>query len=178
VSIGAAGGREVSQATLLRRAGVADADRAERLIAELTSITGATLDDVPGALSYLSDPDAALLCLVRLAESARDSGHLDTLTALAGTRGGAKLAVLVGASTALGDFLVRHPELIEDFAQWEVRDPFTETDARAELLRAVGADPGETNPVASLAGSEGIDAMRVAYRRVLTRIAATDLFAQ
>lgn len=178
MSIGATGGREVSQTTLLRRAGVADTDRAERLIAELTELTGATIDDVPRALSYLADPDAALLTLVRLAESARDQGCLDRLAALAGTRAGAQLAVLVGASSALGDFLVRHPDVVSDFAEWADRDPFSETDARAELLRAVGADPASDLPVASLTGADAVDAMRIAYRRMLARIAAADLFAE
>ena len=119
-----------------------DTERAESLISALESLTSVKLADVPAALSYLADPDAALLTLLRLAESARDAGELPGLAALGSTRAGAKLAVLLGASTALGDFLIRHPGLAADFTLWDGRDPFTESDPRRELLEAVGADTG------------------------------------
>lgn len=172
------GGREVSAASLLRRAGVADPERALTLINELEQLTGVTLEDVPKALSYLADPDAALLTILRLTEAARDAGLENQLADLVSTTGGAKLAVLLGASSALGDFLVRHPQLIEDFSQWDGRDPFSEADPRQELLEAVGANAAETSPVATLTGPAAVDAMRIAYRRALARIAAEDLYAK
>ncbi len=130
------------------------------------------MDDVPSALSYLADPDAALLTLLRLAESARDAGELPALAALGQTRAGAKLAVLLGASSALGDFLVRHPELLADFPEWDGRDPFTDLDPRRELLAAVGADPAAEAPVAALSGPAAVDAMRVAYRGRIATLAS------
>lgn len=169
--------REASPASLLRRAGVADPERALRLIEELESKTGVTLEDTPKALSYLADPDAGLLSMVRLVDAASAAGSLDALTSLSETLAGAKLAMLLGGSTALGDFLIRHPQFVADFGAWEGRDPFLETDPRAELLVAVGADPASSAPVAALTGSEGIDAMRVAYRRILARVAAEDLYS-
>src|SRR5690606_33795703 len=42
-------------------------------------------------------------------------------------------------------------------------------------LAAVGADPEAAVPVATLTGEDGTTSMRRAYRRRLTRIAATDL---
>lgn len=171
------GGREVSAASLLRRAGVADPERALHLIEELETLTGITLEDVPKALSYLADPDAALLTLLRLTQSARDAGLESELAELSATTGGAKLAVLLGASSALGDFLVRHPELVVDFTDWDGKDPFSQADPRRELLEAVGADASATNPVATMTGTAAGDAMRVAYRRALARIAAEDLYA-
>ncbi|SEI91460.1 bifunctional [glutamine synthetase] adenylyltransferase/[glutamine synthetase]-adenylyl-L-tyrosine phosphorylase [Demequina mangrovi] len=168
--------REVSFTTRLRRAGAAEPARAERLVAEILEITGIEIDDPATAVSYLADPDAGLLQLLRLAEAARDQGHLDTLVRMSRTRAGAQLGVLLGGSLALGDFLIRHPAFLEDFERWPEGEPFTAVDTRAALLEAVGANPRDPAPVATLGGAEGIAAMRIAYRRALLRIAAADLF--
>jgi glutamate-ammonia-ligase adenylyltransferase len=169
--------REVSLATLLRRSGVADPERAERILGQIVEITGVTIDDPPHALSYLADPDAGLLQLLRLAESARDAGVLDALGALRESIAGGKFGVLLGGSIALGDFLIRHPEFVRDFSEWPADASFAEVDVRAALLEAVGADPASPSPVAALQGPDAVAAMRVAYRRALLRIAADDLFS-
>ena len=87
-----------------------------------------------------------------------------------------RLLCVLGASTALADHLVRHPE------HWrELRDPTLGSTrpaayaVRAGLLEAVGADPGAAAPVATLPDEEAVDALRVEYRRVLLRLAARDL---
>jgi len=168
--------REVSFATRLRRAGVSDTARAESLISQIQDLTGASMDDPAHAVSYLADPDTGLLQLLRVAEAARDSGHLESLTTLATATGGGRLGVLLGASVALGDFLVRHPEFIDDFSAWPEGESFGVVDQRRALLEAVGADPEAEVPVAAMSGDAGIAAMRVAYRRQLMRIAAEDLY--
>ncbi|WP_084103378.1 bifunctional [glutamine synthetase] adenylyltransferase/[glutamine synthetase]-adenylyl-L-tyrosine phosphorylase [Demequina sp. NBRC 110056] len=168
--------REISFATQLRRAGVADTARAEALLGHLRDVTGASMEDPATAMSYLADPDSGLLQLLRVAEAARDAGVLDSLLALRDTRAGAKLGVLLGASIALGDFLVRHPEHIADFAAWPEAESFADVDQRRVLLEAVGADPASAAPVATVEG-DAVAAMRVAYRRQLMRIAADDLFS-
>lgn len=170
--------RKVSFATRLRRAGVVDSARVQAQIEQINAITGTYLEDPARALSYLADPDAGILQLLRLAEAARDSGNLEPLVALRGTEGGAKLAVLLGGSLALGDFLIRHPELVADFGNLPVGEVFADIPVRRILLEGVGADPNAAVPVAALSGAEGQAAMRVAYRRVLMRIAAEDLFAK
>ncbi|MFF3065990.1 bifunctional [glutamine synthetase] adenylyltransferase/[glutamine synthetase]-adenylyl-L-tyrosine phosphorylase [Oerskovia sp. NPDC057915] len=86
-----------------------------------------------------------------------------------------RLLAVLGASVALGDELVSHPDLLA-----VVADPASGTgvDAgavRAELLRAVEADPEAHQPVAALPAPVATDAMRRAYRSGLLRIAATDL---
>lgn len=167
--------RELSPRARLLRAGVADPDRALRLIAELEELTGTRIDDVPRAVSYLADPDGGLLSLVRLAEAARDQDVLADVVALAGTRPGATVGMLLGCSLALGDFLARHPDVIRDAPSWNPDEPIEASGARAALLRAVGADPGDDAPVATVTGAEGVDAMRVAYRRALTAVAAADI---
>lgn len=168
-------GRELSQAALLRRAGVSDPDRALALVAEIEAIAGVSIDDVPKALSYLADPDAGLLALLRLAESARDKGLLGQLVDIRHSKAGAMVGMLLGASSALGDFLARHPEVLADAPSWQADVPPDASGARAALLAAVGADPEADAPVATLTGQQGIDAMRVAYRRLLTAVAAVDV---
>lgn len=170
--------REITLAARLRRAGVTNIARAEKNLADIIEMTGVSIEDPAHAVSYLADPDAGLLQLLRLAEAARDSGHLDALLALRDTAAGAKLGVLLGGSTALGDFLIRHPEFVADFSTWNDDDSFANVDMRAALLEAVGADPASATPVAQISGDEGVAAMRVAYRRQLVRIAAHDLYAQ
>jgi len=159
----------------MRRAGVHDPDRALRLVADVESVVGATIDDVPKALSYLADPDGGLLNLLRLVESARDKGVLEPLAALRGTTAGNMLGMLLGASSALGDFLVRHPDVAIDASSWGHDVQPDASGARATLLIAVGADPESTAPVASITGAPGVDAMRIAYRRELARVAAIDV---
>ena len=70
----------------------------------------------------------------------------------------------------------RHPE------HWrELTDPTLGSTrpaayaVRERLLEAVGADPHDAAPVATLPDAEAVDALRVEYRRVLLRLAARDL---
>jgi len=170
--------RELSPSAQMLRAGVSDPARALKLVADLESVTGVTIDDVPRALSFLADPDAGLLSLLRLAESAKAAGVLPDLLALRETRAGAVLGMLLGASNAVGDFLVRHPQIVLDAPSWDPEAPIQADAARADLLRAVGADPESDAPVATRVGAEGVDAMRVAYRRWITAVAAADVTAR
>ena len=87
-----------------------------------------------------------------------------------------RLLSVLGASQALTDHLCRHPE------QWrELADPFLGSTRPAAyamrdvLLRAVGADPTSDSPTATVANADAVDALRVEYRRLLTRLAARDL---
>ncbi|MGB7449001.1 MAG: bifunctional [glutamine synthetase] adenylyltransferase/[glutamine synthetase]-adenylyl-L-tyrosine phosphorylase, partial [Ornithinimicrobium sp.] len=67
---------------------------------------------------------------------------------------------VLGASTALSDHLVKHPEHVDDAA-----------DDRAARPEAV------VEAVRGMTGREGAEALRVAYRQQVVRIAATDLSA-
>ncbi|WP_062202067.1 bifunctional [glutamine synthetase] adenylyltransferase/[glutamine synthetase]-adenylyl-L-tyrosine phosphorylase [Demequina salsinemoris] len=167
--------REVSLSTRLRRAGVLDAGRAEALLEQIAEVSGIRFDDPVVALSYYADPDKGLLQLLRVCEAARDAGELDTLLTLVSIPQGELLAAVLGGSEALGDFLVRHPELLQDFTTMDAEQPVDGVDVRARLVEAVGGDPGSPAPVATVTGTEGVVAMRVAYRRELLRVAAIDL---
>lgn len=122
-----------------------------------------------------AEPDAAIGALVRLLDEVADPAEL--LDALVEDEGTAmRLLSVLGASEALADHLRRHPEHWRELtdsrlgstrpAAWAVR---------AGLLRAVGADPDDPAPTATLPDEEAVDALRVEYRRVLLRLAARDL---
>lgn len=148
-------------ATALRSGGFVEPDRALRLLGDLPGGRSQWL----ALLTRAADPDLALLQAVRLHE-----GDPDLLPAL-GAAGGDRLTRVVavlGASRALGDLLVSHPERVP--AVWE------ETASPREfLMGAVGADPVAPVPVA--APGADADAVRRAYRQVLLGIVADDVTA-
>lgn len=165
------------------------------------------------ALALTADPDMALLSLVRLAEAAtaaeschrsssddvEHGGTPEPATVLRGLlvasaagprehRG--RLLAVLGASQALGDFLVAHPERITALAPARAWDAPEESDARELLRRAVQdalrraaspdstgdtdgdtRDPGGQDPAVDRATA----ALRRAYRDRLMAIAADDL---
>ncbi|MCG7287318.1 bifunctional [glutamine synthetase] adenylyltransferase/[glutamine synthetase]-adenylyl-L-tyrosine phosphorylase [Cellulomonas sp. ACRRI] len=198
-------GRGSTLAGRLTRAGFADVARAERLLADaaLLRLVGgedAVPDDgaprpatgpdgLPGAarlasealvpaLAESADPDQALLSLAKIAGAVEpDAARRDRLAAALAEDGPARdrLLAVVGASVALGDDLSAHPEHLDVVLDDAPGTGVPAGQVRAELLAAVGADPEAAVPVARLAGPDGVDAMRRAYRRRLLRIAATDL---
>lgn len=158
----------------LARLGFADHERAERLLAALPDMNRT---EIVEALADAADPDQALLLLNRFLEAADEQTQrriVNTLAADPDVRG--RLIDILGMSEALGEFLVRHP------GQWQVLadgehlvNPPQAGVVRAHLLRAVGADPHDEAPLASSAGEECLDALRIAYRRELLHIATRDL---
>jgi [glutamine synthetase] adenylyltransferase / [glutamine synthetase]-adenylyl-L-tyrosine phosphorylase len=158
--------------------GFADADRAERLLSEDLALDPEGADtDLLASLAAAADPDLALTTLARMPLS---GDLLAALRADAGLR--SRLTAVLGASAALGDHLARHPD------DWQVlsgpdalRSPGA-AELRADLLMAVGAKPGDPEPVADPAGAQGGDpatapvtALAAAYRRRLLHLAARDL---
>ena len=176
----------------LARLGFHDPTRAERLLAD-SVLAGLTdpldhvfEDDLLLDLGESPDPDLALVGLVRVMESLRAVGRLDpddpavvqadAPHLLQAIRVGGplrhRLLAVLGSSVALVDHLARHP------AHWAVLrddDPPTAEQLRADLLRAVRADPDDAAPVAQVGGVVAHDRLRVAYRRRLLSLAARDL---
>jgi glutamate-ammonia-ligase adenylyltransferase len=153
----------------LLRLGFEDSARAADDLGRLGGLT----DSLVNLLARTADPDQALAGLVRLAERAGPSlvGEL-----AADEDAAVRLFSVLGASLALTDHLCRHPE------QWrELGDPWlgstrpTAYAVRDALVRAVGADPSSDQPTATVPHAEALDALRVEYRRLLTRLAARDL---
>ncbi|MEP6696689.1 MAG: bifunctional [glutamine synthetase] adenylyltransferase/[glutamine synthetase]-adenylyl-L-tyrosine phosphorylase [Pseudonocardiales bacterium] len=168
----------------LVRLGFADAARVQRLLGpDGLGLWDAADPDAlaPGgreivdALAATADPDLAVLALVRLVEGQTSGPALvDRLRSLPRLR--ERLIPLMGASSALGDHLVSHPD------EWRVLldEPLAATAASAPELRdrllvAVGADPGDPQPRARGHGPAEVSALRTAYRRALLLIAARDL---
>lgn len=124
----------------------------------------AALSSVPTSVTPLfasaADPDQALRFLGLLREAAPD--------AVAGILRGAadteRLLRVLGASEGMAAFLLRHPEQL-DVLRGSLEAPRAELKYR-ELL---------SNAVDELTGESGWDALRVAYRAELLRLAAWDL---
>ncbi|MHA7176095.1 bifunctional [glutamine synthetase] adenylyltransferase/[glutamine synthetase]-adenylyl-L-tyrosine phosphorylase [Arthrobacter sp. Sr24] len=166
--------------TLISR-GFSDLETCERFLSfsELADLDQAELLD---ALAIADNPDMALRSLVRLLSAVPASRAL--LQVLDPTTGAQvsneQLFRLLGASEALVEFLMRHPEHLE------VVDPATAAshhvtygveELRTSLLRAVGADPESDRPVAQVMGTEARIALRTQYRRHLCELALRDLAA-
>lgn len=150
----------------LVRRGFSDPQAAVRLLGE-PWLNGLSDDPVIlDALGATADPDLALLGLARLLEAldaAERHTLRDTLTGSKPLRD--RLLSVLGASTALGDHLARHPRDWHALVTFELRDmhPGPE-DFRRELrdrVRSYGGPPA--------------DGLRIAYRRCLLAIAARDL---
>jgi len=144
----------------LLRLGFQDGDTA---LADLARL-GGHAEPLLAPLSRTADPDAALAGLVRLCDAAGDEPLLETLVDDEGTA--MRLLSVLGASEALTDHLVRHPE------QWrELTDPtLGSTRPAAYALR-----DGLLRAVEGLEPAAAADALRVEYRRALLRLAARDL---
>ncbi|MGC5616344.1 bifunctional [glutamine synthetase] adenylyltransferase/[glutamine synthetase]-adenylyl-L-tyrosine phosphorylase [Georgenia sp. Z1491] len=179
-----AGGRVVSRLTQLRRVGIHEPRRAEALLDDPALAPYLAAEGVAerllGHLASAGNPDHALLTLVRIAESAQESGDDAALrTALTGDDVAMRrLVAVVGASRPLGDSLVARPGDVAHLHDRHGEVPVLHLeprDERAKALEAVGADPAQTNPVATVTGEEGIAALRRTYRRRLLEIAAADL---
>ena len=164
-------GRSTSREGRLARAGFADAGSAATALDRLGLAGLAADDSLLDAVGGAADPDRALGALARLVDAAADR---DELTAALRTDEALRnrLVAVLGLSTALGDHLVRHPGQWHDLAVLRPESPPAAAELRAEMLGAVGADPSMPAPVAS--GAE-LDALRVAYRRQVLRLAALDL---
>ncbi|MBW8729927.1 MAG: bifunctional [glutamine synthetase] adenylyltransferase/[glutamine synthetase]-adenylyl-L-tyrosine phosphorylase [Terrabacter sp.] len=162
----------------LARLGFADPDRAVGLIDDRAllpiraAVEDGQLDPLAAVMGDTADPDQCLLGLVRVAESLAGLGDppdwgISALAAELATPGVGRERVLgvLGASTALVDELVRHPEHWVDAARAERRPG---EQVRSDLVHAVTDERGEHTP---------LDALRIAYRRGLLRIAALDVTA-
>ena len=164
-------GRSTSREGRLARAGFADAGSAATTLDRLGLAGLAADDSLLDAVGGAADPDRALGALARLVDAAADRDELtEALRTDEALRN--RLVAVLGLSTALGDHLVRHPGQWHDLAVLRPESPPAAAEQLAEMLGAVGADPSMPAPVAS--GAE-LDALRVAYRRQVLRLAALDL---
>lgn len=142
---------------------------------ESRELEGVDQDKLLEGLTLAASPDTALKTIVRLLTE--NPGLVRTVEL---GRNAPALYRVLGASAAIGEFLLRRPEhlgvLEEDPAELpETRGEDVAAEYRTGLLRAVGADPEAAQPVAELTGNDARLALRVAYRAFLVRIATADL---
>lgn len=166
----------------LARRGFSDSPKALRLVEQAGLDAGADTE-VLTSLAAAADPDQALLGLLRVLEVSPDPD--DVLLALRQESDlRARLCRILGASTALTDHLVRHPEDWRELRGADAARTPRPEELRRGLLHTVGARPDDAVPVADPAVVEGADegpwtalrhTIRVAYRRRLLRLAGRDL---
>ena len=171
-----------------RRSARERVSRVSRFLGEVDSLLGTDLAQqsaITDRVDAAVDPDAAALGLLRIVESAVTAQAEELLAVLRDPDGRhvllQRLLTVAGASEALTDHVVRHPDSAlalreEGLLALDVPDTAAEA-LRDALLEAVGADPDRqvAAPVAAITGEEGIDALRRAYRDVVLRLAADDL---
>lgn len=112
------------------------------------------------AFAIAADPDLALRSVLSLRGVA--ARPIDRM--LGSPEQSARLIRVLGASEGITTFLLRHPEQLEAL--------------RKPLRKPLGADAYRTQiegAVVGLAGEAGWNALRIAYRRELLRLAAWDL---
>ncbi|MGX5680304.1 bifunctional [glutamine synthetase] adenylyltransferase/[glutamine synthetase]-adenylyl-L-tyrosine phosphorylase [Schumannella luteola] len=146
--------RAPSTLTELARLGFAELGETNERLGEL---------DAPELVPYFAsaaNPDQALRLLMGLRTVASD--HLVPL--LVDTEAAGRLIRVLGASEGLASFLARHPEQLDALLE-PLGAPPTAADYTADLEAAVEGLSGESAWVA----------LRIRYRRHLTRLAAWDL---
>ncbi|AND16520.1 bifunctional [glutamine synthetase] adenylyltransferase/[glutamine synthetase]-adenylyl-L-tyrosine phosphorylase [Rathayibacter tritici] len=135
-------------------------------LAEAELLAGRQLESVLPSFARVADPDEALLALIDILRRNRD--RMDAV--LADDEALTRLLLVVGASSGLADFLQRRPEELASILE-PVRTLSGRAEMRAELLDSVGAIDG----FSTLREEAGWTALRVRYRRLLTRIVVHDL---
>ena len=150
----------------LARLGFTELSAAAQSLVELAELTAvdraALLDGAAGG----ADPDAALSGMLRIAR--RDAAAIGALLRVDEVR--ARVWAVLGASTGLADFFLRHPEALDVLSELTVGVPDA-AQLRTRMLAAVGAVDG----FADSADDESWVRLRVAYRRELARIAVADV---
>ncbi|BCW83856.1 glutamate-ammonia-ligase adenylyltransferase [Arthrobacter sp. NicSoilE8] len=163
----------MSLARRLISAGFSDLEKGERFLSA-PELDGIEQEALFAGLSMAASPDTALQSLVRLIE--KNPGLKELAAADPDTS--EPLYRLLGASEALGEFLLRRPEHLDVFQGKVSPEPLqaSSEQLRATLLRSVKAEPG-AHPVAGLTGVPAYTALRTAYRRGLAELAIKDLCA-
>jgi len=139
---------------------------------ELVRLVGDSARSAVAQLALTADPDQALNGLLRLADINRS--HVKKL--LARNDSARSLCLVLGASSALTDFLSRHPSQLNLFDKPVSR--LADFDSMKAHLRAQALAPLEAmqnSDVTSTTLASSWDALRVAYRVELLKVAAFDL---
>ncbi|MBC7441773.1 MAG: bifunctional [glutamine synthetase] adenylyltransferase/[glutamine synthetase]-adenylyl-L-tyrosine phosphorylase [Ramlibacter sp.] len=158
--------RETLTLTELARVGFVELGEVRLRLAEVGELGGPESGVLLPLLARTANPDAALGSLVELLRQSPDELH-----ALLGHPDSAlRLLRVLGASSGLAEFFLRHPEELSVLARPAVALP-SAGELIADLLDSVGSLDG----FAAMVDDEGWVALRVRYRRRLAELAAFDL---
>ncbi|WP_336645608.1 bifunctional [glutamine synthetase] adenylyltransferase/[glutamine synthetase]-adenylyl-L-tyrosine phosphorylase [Microbacterium sp. USHLN186] len=149
----------------LARLGFVELTSASADLSELSELTGLDRVELAEGMSA-ADPDAAVRGLLHVAR--RDRDRVAAVLADPDARAGAWR--LFGASRGLAAFFERHPQLFEAAALTRTQLPDAD-ELRARMRAAVGDEDGFADV------AHPVPALRIAYRRCLSEIAAVDLAA-
>jgi len=147
------------------------------------AVAGAVTD----AVTRVADPWLAVRVLLDLLRAAARSGSArhpaaaDSPTRLLeglveDPQFCSRVLAVCGLSEALGQQLVRHPDLADVLRPADCA-PLSAAGMRADLLDAVAAEPASPEPRSALSGPAARDALRLAHRRQLLAVAGWDLTA-
>ncbi|KAA9135734.1 bifunctional [glutamine synthetase] adenylyltransferase/[glutamine synthetase]-adenylyl-L-tyrosine phosphorylase [Microbacterium caowuchunii] len=163
-----AGSDRSTARTDLVRLGLSDSSAAVALLDEIAELSSLERTQLTADLGRAADPDGALRSLARIARRSPEVVR-DVLSDDA-----ARPAVwaLLGASEGFADFFFRHPDELLILVGARGALPAPEL-MRSELLAAVG----DVDGFAAVGDESGWVALRIAYRRIVARIAAFDLLA-
>jgi len=158
------------------RAGFQDLSAASDAIGELAGQVQRSAGELVEAFARAADPDTALQRISALA-----STHAETIRSCS-VEEWQRLALLVGASPALGDFFLRHPERLREILK-RGGQLVSREQASAELLAAVGVDDAVIGPEMSLTsvpfaagtGEASWVSLRTRYRELLADVMLFDL---
>lgn len=163
--------------------GFSDLEKSERFLG-FRELAEVDRDFLFQGLALANDPDMAVQSLVRLLDAVPAAYHkLAAPSGQAGSPGekspNEQLFRLLGASEALVEFLIRHPEHLDvvDVAISAEPQSVPQATLRASLLESVGAKPADGVPLATLTGGDARIALRTRYRKHLTELAIRDLCA-
>ncbi|MDJ0320364.1 bifunctional [glutamine synthetase] adenylyltransferase/[glutamine synthetase]-adenylyl-L-tyrosine phosphorylase [Pseudarthrobacter sp. PS3-L1] len=164
----------MSLARQLISAGFSDLEKGERFLAA-PELEGLDREQLFAGLHLAANPDTALQSLVRLIEKHPGLKNL----AAADLATSEPLYRVLGASEALAEFLIRHPNHLSAFDVRVSPEPIQADPRkiREQLLTSVAADPKAARPVAGVTGPEAYVALRAAYRRGVVDLAIKDLCA-
>ncbi|WP_394278743.1 bifunctional [glutamine synthetase] adenylyltransferase/[glutamine synthetase]-adenylyl-L-tyrosine phosphorylase [Microbacterium sp.] len=152
--------------TDLARAGFADLTASSAALDELAELVELSREQLVAGAEQAADPDGAVHASLRIAR--RDAAALGR--ALRETP--RVLWLLLGASSGLAEFFLRHPDELDALKGAGERLPSAE-EMRDGLQEAVAAQDG----FAAASDESAWVALRVRYRRFIARIAAFDLSA-
>ncbi|NQX10139.1 bifunctional [glutamine synthetase] adenylyltransferase/[glutamine synthetase]-adenylyl-L-tyrosine phosphorylase [Microbacteriaceae bacterium VKM Ac-2855] len=158
--------RDTTSLSEFARLGFVDLGGTSARLDEAESLAGRSLDGVLPAFARVADPDAALTRLIdllrahraRIEPILRDDASLE------------RLLLVAGGSSGLADFLHRRPSELTVLLEQSSTLP-SRSEMRESLLDSVDALDG----FARIREESGWVALRVRYRRLLTRVAIYDL---